>query len=87
VQGEKRVLFFFGVAYGPNSTWKVCLRFGPFDLKGGKRHLNVAVNRARAVMKVSSSIVLEQINLSNTNYLDAKLLRSFLDYPPEEPLL
>jgi hypothetical protein len=68
------------VAYGPNSEWKVFFRFGPFDLKGGKRHLNVAVNRARAVMKVSSSIVPEQINLSNTNSLGAKLLRSSRDY-------
>jgi very-short-patch-repair endonuclease len=80
VQGDERDVIFLGVGYGPNSARKVFMRFGPLNLKGGERRLNVAVTRARAGMKVISSMMPDQINLSNTNSLGAKLLRSFLDY-------
>lgn len=80
VQGDERDVIFLGIGYGPNSAGKVYMRFGPLNLKGGERRLNVAVTRARAGMKVISSLMPDQINLSNTNSIGAKLLRSFLDY-------
>ena len=80
VQGDERDMIFLGVGYGPNSARKVFMRFGPLNLKGGERRLNVAVTRARMGMKVISSLMPDQINLSNTNSMGARLLRSFLDY-------
>ena len=80
VQGDERDVIFLGIGYGPNSAGKVFMRFGPLNLNGGERRLNVAVTRARTGMKVISSLMPDQLNLLNTQALGARLLRSFLDY-------
>src|SRR5690606_18977356 len=47
VQGDERDVILFSVCYGPDPVGRVAMQFGPLNLQGGERRLNVAVTRAR----------------------------------------
>ncbi|CAG0931679.1 hypothetical protein TFLX_02230 [Thermoflexales bacterium] len=80
VQGDERDMIFFSVGYGKDETGKVLLNFGPLNQDGGERRLNVAVTRARCHVKLISSIMPEDIDLTRTQSLGAKLLREYMFY-------
>ncbi len=80
VQGDERAEIFFSVCYGPDSAGKVAMNFGPLNREGGERRLNVAITRARRRVVVFSSLRADQIDLSRTQQVGVKHLRSFLDY-------
>ncbi len=56
------------------------MNFGPLNIEGGWRRLNVAVSRARYEMKVFSSLSVDQINLSRTKAEGVVALKEFLEY-------
>src|SRR5260370_3259946 len=56
VQGDERDVIMLSVGYGPNTSGKILMNFGPLNRKGGERRLNVAVTRARLSMTVVSSM-------------------------------
>ena len=80
VQGDERDVIFLGIGYGPDETGRLAMRFGPLNLKGGERRLNVAVTRARLRMTVVSSMHAQVIDLSRTSAVGVKLLKAYLDY-------
>jgi very-short-patch-repair endonuclease len=80
VQGDERDVIFFSVGYGKDDTGKVLMNFGPLNQDGGERRLNVAVTRARRSVKLISSIMPEDIDLTRTQSLGAKLLRDYMFY-------
>ncbi|HSD84429.1 MAG TPA: DUF3320 domain-containing protein, partial [Anaerolineae bacterium] len=80
VQGDERDMIFFSVGYGKDDTGKVLMNFGPLNQDGGERRLNVAVTRARCHVKLISSIMPEDIDLTRTQSLGAKLLREYMFY-------
>lgn len=80
VQGDERDVILFSVSYGPNKDGKIYMNFGPLNLEGGWRRLNVAVTRARSEMLVFSSIKPEQIDLSKTSSEGVEALKAFLEY-------
>jgi very-short-patch-repair endonuclease len=80
VQGDERDVVFLGIGYGPDETGRVAMRFGPLNRQGGERRLNVAVTRARQRMTVVSSMRAQDIDLSRTGAVGARLLRAYLDY-------
>jgi hypothetical protein len=80
VQGDERDVIFLGMGYGPDETGRVAMRFGPLNRQGGERRLNVAVTRARQRMTVVSSMRAQDIDLSRTGAVGARLLRAYLDY-------
>lgn len=80
VQGDERDVIFLSIGYGPDDNGRVAMRFGPLNRQGGERRLNVAVTRARSSMTVISSMRSHDIDLSRTNAIGAKLLRSYLDF-------
>ncbi|MCA9647187.1 MAG: DUF4011 domain-containing protein, partial [Myxococcales bacterium] len=47
VQGDERDVILFSICYGNDPTGKFYQNFGPLNLDGGQRRLNVAVTRAR----------------------------------------
>ena len=47
VQGDERDHMILSIGYGPTPSGAVPNRFGPINLDGGERRLNVAVTRAR----------------------------------------
>ena len=80
VQGDERDVIFFSVAYGPDASGKFSMNFGPLNLQGGERRLNVAITRAKEEVIVFSSIHGHQIDLSRTRAVGATHLKYFLDY-------
>ncbi|MFI4860801.1 MAG: DUF3320 domain-containing protein [Phycisphaerales bacterium JB063] len=80
VQGDERAEIFFSVCYGPDAGGKVSMNFGPLNREGGERRLNVAITRARRRVVVFSSLRADQIDLSRTQQVGVKHMRSFLDY-------
>ncbi|MBK7876333.1 MAG: DUF3320 domain-containing protein [Planctomycetes bacterium] len=65
VQGDERDHVILSVGYGPTkATGVVPNRFGPVNVEGGHRRLNVAVSRARRSMTVVHSLRAEDIRSS-----------------------
>jgi very-short-patch-repair endonuclease len=85
VQGDERDVILFSICYGPDSTGKVAMAFGPLNRQGGERRLNVAVTRAREQVIVFSTLRGDQIDLSRTSSVAVRHLKTFLDYAERGP--
>jgi very-short-patch-repair endonuclease len=79
VQGDERDVILFSICYGPDAQGRVFENYGPLNLQGGERRLNVAVTRARRELVVFTSVGPEQV-ANRTAAIGAQHLRSFLDY-------
>jgi very-short-patch-repair endonuclease len=79
VQGDERDVILFSICYGPDAERRVFENYGPLNLQGGERRLNVAVTRARRELVVFTSLGPEQV-ATRTQALGARHLRAFLDY-------
>jgi very-short-patch-repair endonuclease len=80
VQGDERDSIILTVGYGKNSDGRMLYRFGPLNLEGGERRLNVAVTRARARMTVVSSFSSVDLDPNNLRAEGAKMLGRYLAY-------
>jgi very-short-patch-repair endonuclease len=80
VQGDERDTIIFSVTYAKNDKGQFALRFGPLNLVGGERRLNVAITRAKFNVKVVSSIKAFDIDVSRVSNDGPKLLHDYLDY-------
>ena len=80
VQGEERDVMLFSLTYGPDATGRIALNFGPLNLSGGERRLNVAVTRARERLVVFGSVRAEQLDLSRTGAMGVRHLKQFLAF-------
>ncbi|MES2644208.1 MAG: DUF3320 domain-containing protein [Myxococcota bacterium] len=80
VQGDERDTILFSICYGPDATGAIAMNFGPLNLEGGERRLNVAVTRARQELIVYTSLRPEQIDLGRTQAAGVHDLRRFLAY-------
>jgi len=78
VQGDERDHVILSIGYGPTTASGVVPnRFGPVNVEGGHRRLNVAVSRARKSMTVVHSLRPEDIR---SEVQGAKLLRRYLEF-------
>lgn len=80
VQGDERDAIILSIGYGKTPHGRVLHRFGPLNIAGGERRLNVAITRARRRMTVVSALVAEDLDPSRLNARGAQLLRDFLVY-------
>ncbi|GAB3347011.1 DUF3320 domain-containing protein [Arachidicoccus ginsenosidivorans] len=80
VQGDERDIILFSVCYGPDDSGQVSLNFGPLNRDGGWRRLNVAVSRARYLMKIYATLRADQIDLSRTRSEGVAGLKAFLAF-------
>ncbi len=80
VQGDERGVIYFSTTYGPDARGAISMNFGPLNLQGGERRLNVAITRARSALHVFTSLKPEDIDLQRTNARGAADFRAFLDY-------
>jgi hypothetical protein len=80
VQGDERDIILFSVCYGPDDSGQVSLNFGPLNREGGWRRLNVAVSRARYLMKIYATLRADQIDLSRTRSEGVAGLKAFLAF-------
>jgi very-short-patch-repair endonuclease len=79
VQGDERDVIILSVGYGRDEAGRMALNFGPINRDGGARRLNVAVTRARYLLKLVSSIQPEDIDLRRATSRGAWLLRNYLE--------
>ncbi len=80
VQGDERDVIYLSICYGRNKNGRLIHNFGPINILGGYRRLNVAITRSRDEMYVYSSITYRDINLNRTNSEGVRYLKSFLEY-------
>ena len=86
VQGDERDDVILTIGYGKTPHGRVLHRFGPLNLEGGERRLNVAITRARRSMTVVSSIAAEDLDPARLRAKGAAMLRDFLAYAAGAPL-
>lgn len=80
VQGDERDVIIFSVGYGKDAQGRFTMSFGPLNLTGGERRLNVAVTRAREQVTVVSSIRASDLDISATQAAGVLALYHYLDY-------
>ncbi|MFH1469399.1 MAG: AAA domain-containing protein [Pseudomonadota bacterium] len=81
VQGDERDVIILSVAYAPDASGRVPLRFGALSQPGGERRLNVAVSRARKKMVVLCSFDPEtQLQVAEQSSRGAQVLKDYLCY-------
>lgn len=85
VQGDERDTIFFSVGYAKTKEQKangrpMSMRFGPLGMQGGERRLNVAITRAKINVKLVSSILPSDIDLSKTESEGIRMLRSYIEF-------
>ena len=80
VQGDERDAIILSIGYGKNADGRMQYRFGPLNLQGGERRLNVGITRARKRMTLVSSFDYADMDPDRTRATGAKLLRGFLKF-------
>ena len=85
VQGDERDTIFFSIGYAKTKAQKLAgksmtLRFGPLGKQGGERRLNVAITRAKRNVKLISSILPSDIDLSRTESEGIRLLHDYIAF-------
>lgn len=85
VQGDERDIIYFSITYGPDAAGKVALNFGPLNLEGGHRRLNVAVSRARQGVVIYSTLMPEHIDISRVRAAGVRDLKNYLDFALRGP--
>ena len=83
VQGDESDVILFSVGYAPDEDDRFTMNFGPLNLTGGERRLNVAVTRAKEQVVVFASIHATQIDAGEdgrTKAVGAGHLKAFLEY-------
>ncbi len=85
VQGDERDTIFFSICYAQTKEQKEAgrpmhMRFGPLGHQGGERRLNVAITRAKRNVKLISSIMPSDIDLSRTESEGIRMLRSYIEF-------
>ncbi len=80
VQGDERDAIVLSIGYGKTPHGRVLHRFGPLNLEGGERRLNVAITRARRRMTVVSSLLAADLDPTRLKARGAVMLRDFLAY-------
>lgn len=85
VQGDERDIILFSVTYGPDAQGRISLNFGPLNLEGGQRRLNVAVSRARQEVVVFSTLLPEQVDLSRVRASGVRDLKHYLEFALRGP--
>jgi very-short-patch-repair endonuclease len=80
VQGDERDMILFSVAYGPDAAGHVTQNYGPLNLDGGARRLNVAITRARTELVVFATLRPEQIDLARAKGAGVRDFKHFLEF-------
>src|SRR6478609_2236843 len=80
VQGDERDAIILSIGYGKTPHGRVLHRFGPLNIEGGERRLNVAITRARSRMTVVSALRAVDLDPSRLKARGALMLRDFLAY-------
>ncbi len=86
VQGDERDVILFSIGYGPDGNGRVYRNFGPLNLGGGARRLNVAITRARRELVVFGTLRADDITLTPASPAGVRDFKHFLDYAERGPV-
>ncbi len=78
IQGDERDIIILSVCYGPDPSGKMRMNFGPINMSGGEKRLNVAFSRAKHHMAIVSSIHFNDI--TNDFNEGAACFKNYLRY-------
>ena len=85
VQGDERDTIILSVGYAKDSNGRLSHNFGPINMEGGERRLNVAVTRARVNLKLVTSLDPSEIDANRVSNVGPRLLRDYLSYAKVGP--
>ena len=81
VQGDERDTILFSLAFSKDpETGTLPLNFGPLNLPGGERRLNVAITRAKRQVVLFSSFAAADIQLTRSRAQGIADLKSYLQF-------
>ncbi len=82
VQGDERDIILISVGYGPyEENGKLrSMKFGPINLEGGERRLNVLFSRSRVACEVFTSFDPSDIDVTRTSNEGPVVLKKFLEF-------
>lgn len=80
VQGDERDAIILSIGYGKSPDGRMQYRWGPLNMKGGERRLNVAVTRAKSRLTLVSSFTALDVDPNAIKAEGAKLLRGYLEF-------
>lgn len=80
VQGDERDVIFISIGYGKTVEGYMTMSFGPLNLDGGERRLNVLISRARLAMDIFSNFTANDIDLNRSQARGVVALKNFLAY-------
>jgi len=80
VQGDERDAIILSIGYGKTTEGRLLYRFGPLNLEGGARRLNVAVTRARRRLALVSSFGTADMDPNRSMSEGAQLLRDYIRF-------
>ena len=80
IQGDERDVIIISMGYFKNQNNVLRMHFGPLNLDGGERRLNVLVTRARYKIELISAIRYVDFDLDKTNSRGVALLKQYLEY-------
>lgn len=78
IQGDERDIVILSVCYGPDPTGRIRMNFGPINMSGGEKRLNVAFSRAKQHMALVTS--LRSADITNDYNDGANCLKNYLRY-------
>lgn len=78
VQGDERDVILFSVAFSRKDNGVLPLNFGPLNLAGGERRLNVAITRARRQVVLYCSFDPADLRAEETTSMGVKHLKAYL---------
>ncbi|AHM59938.1 superfamily i DNA helicase [Flammeovirgaceae bacterium 311] len=80
VQGDERDIIVFSVGYAPDAKGRMLMQFGSLSQVHGENRLNVAITRAREMIYVVSSILPDELEVSEAKNEGPKLFKAYLSY-------
>ncbi|MEI6950063.1 DUF3320 domain-containing protein [Paraflavisolibacter sp. H34] len=80
VQGDERDVILISIGYGRTAEGVLHHSFGPLNLEGGEKRLNVLMTRARLRCEVFSNFTAADLESNRSPSLGVKALRRFLHY-------
>jgi superfamily I DNA and/or RNA helicase/very-short-patch-repair endonuclease len=87
VQGDERDVIIISVGYGKDRNGALTLNFGPLNMEGGWRRLNVLVTRAKWQVILITSMRSAELHRVNPQNRGAVALKNYIEYAEREGIL